>query len=87
MAHAKLWTSARYYYEAAHRHGSPHSRHRRRVSDGLAVFLKEVVLQPKRWHNATIICRLEVFPSVDILRHEEPQVLAADIAAFFRTLR
>ena len=84
-------TSARYYYEAAHRPWQP-SHSRQPVVEcptGVAVFLKEVVLQPKRWAQRYYnLQRWSVFPSGGhFAPMEEPQVLAADIAAFFRTLR
>jgi pimeloyl-ACP methyl ester carboxylesterase len=84
-------TSARYYYEAAHRPWQP-SHNRTPVVEAptaIAVFLKEVVLQPKRW--AERYYNLQRWTPYESGGHfapmEEPQVLTADISAFFRTLR
>jgi pimeloyl-ACP methyl ester carboxylesterase len=84
-------TSARYYYEAAHRPWQPsHSRSPVvEAPTGVAVFLNEVVLQPKRWAQRYYnLQRWTVFPSGGhFAPMEEPDALVADIAAFFRTLR
>lgn len=84
-------TSARFYYEAAHNPWQP--------SHGLqpviqaptaaAVFLKEVVLQPRRWAERYFnLKRWTVFESGGhFAPMEEPAALAGDIRAFFRSLR
>lgn len=84
-------TSARYYYEAAHRPWQP-SHSRTPVVEAptaAAVFLKEVVLQPRRWAQRYYnLQRWTVFPSGGhFAPMEEPQALVDDIRAFFRPLR
>lgn len=84
-------TSARYYYEAAHRPWQPaHSRTPVvEAPTAVAVFLNEVVLQPKRWAERYYnLKRWTVFPSGGhFAPMEEPQVLIRDIREFFRALR
>ena len=84
-------TSARYYYEAAHRPWRP-SHGRTPVVEaptGVAVFLREVILQPRRWAERYYnLRRWTVYPSGGhFAPMEEPAVLARDIGAFFKTLR
>jgi pimeloyl-ACP methyl ester carboxylesterase len=84
-------TSARFYYESAHRPWQP-SHNRKPVCEapmGVAVFLKEVILQPRRWAERYYnLQRWTVFPSGGhFAPMEEPKILQADIGAFFRPLR
>ena len=84
-------TSARYYYEAVHQPWRP-SHDRRPVVEaptGVAVFLKEVVLQPKRWAERYYnLQHWSVFPAGGhFAAMEEPGVLSRDIGAFFKELR
>jgi pimeloyl-ACP methyl ester carboxylesterase len=84
-------TSARYYYEAAHQPWRP--SHARvpvvEAPTGVAVFLKEVVLQPKRWAQRYYhLKRWSVFASGGhFAPMEEPKLLVDDLGAFFRDLR
>jgi pimeloyl-ACP methyl ester carboxylesterase len=84
-------TSARYYYEAAHRPWSPsHLRHPVvEAPTGVAVFLNEVVLQPKRWAERYYnLKRWTVIPEGGhFAPMEQPHALVGDISAFFRPLR
>jgi pimeloyl-ACP methyl ester carboxylesterase len=84
-------TSARYYYEAAHRPWQPaHSRTPVvEVPTAVAVFLKEVILQPRRWAERYYnLKRWTVFPSGGhFAPMEEPDVMIRDIREFFATLR
>lgn len=86
-----IGSSMRFYYEAAHQPWSP-SHERLPVVEapcGIAVFPKEVVLQPKAW--------IEQYYNVHQLSHlshgghfaamEEPETLLKDIQSFFATLR
>ncbi len=84
-------TSARYYYEAAHNPWQP-SHDRMPVVEaptGAAVFLKEVMLMPRRWAERYYnLKRWTVMPSGGhFAPMEEPQALIDDIRAFFRPLR
>jgi pimeloyl-ACP methyl ester carboxylesterase len=84
-------TSARYYYEAAHHPWQP-AHNRTPVVEaptGIAVFLNEVVLQPKRWAERYYnLQRWSVFPSGGhFTPMEEPEALVGDIRQFFRPLR
>jgi len=84
-------SSARYYYEAVHRPWRP-SHDRKPVVEaptGVAVFLKEVILQPRRWADSYYnLKRWSVFASGGhFAAMEEPEVLSRDIGAFFRELR
>ncbi|HZP45998.1 MAG TPA: epoxide hydrolase [Candidatus Binataceae bacterium] len=84
-------TSARYYYEAAHNLWQP-SHDRMPVVEaptGVAVFLKEVMLMPRRWAERYYnLKRWTVMPSGGhFAPMEEPERLVEDIRAFFRTLR
>ena len=84
-------TSARYYYEAAHRPWQP-SHQRMPVVEaptGVAAFLNEVVLQPRRWAEKYYnLKRWSVSPSGGhFAPMEEPEALIADIREFFRPLR
>jgi pimeloyl-ACP methyl ester carboxylesterase len=84
-------TSARYYYEAAHNPWRP-SHDRTPVVEaptGAAVFLKEVMLMPRRWAERYYnLKRWTVMPSGGhFAPMEEPQALIDDIRAFFRPLR
>jgi pimeloyl-ACP methyl ester carboxylesterase len=83
-------TSARYYYEAAHHPWQP-SHDRKPVVEaptGAAVFLKEVVLQPKRWAARYYnLKRWSVFSSGGhFAPMEEPKVLIDEIRSFYREL-
>jgi pimeloyl-ACP methyl ester carboxylesterase len=84
-------TSARYYYEAAHNLWKP-SHERRPVVEaptGVAVFLKEVMLMPRKWAERYYnLKRWTVMPSGGhFAPMEEPERLVQDIRAFFRGLR
>jgi pimeloyl-ACP methyl ester carboxylesterase len=84
-------TSARYYYEAAHNPWQP-SHNRTPVVEaptGAAVFLKEVMLMPRKWADRYYnLKRWTVMPSGGhFAPMEEPKLLVDDIRAFFRTLR
>lgn len=84
-------TSARYYYEAAHNPWRP-SHDRAPVVEaptGAAVFLKEVMLMPRRWAERYYnLQRWTVMPSGGhFAPMEEPLALVEDIRAFFRPLR
>ena len=84
-------TSARYYYEAAHNLWQP-SHSRQPVVEaptGAAVFLKEVMLMPRRWAERYYnLKRWTVMPSGGhFAPMEEPARLVEDIRAFFRELR
>ncbi|MGH7836663.1 MAG: epoxide hydrolase family protein [Candidatus Binataceae bacterium] len=84
-------TSARYYYEAAHNQWQP-SHNRTPVVEAptaAAVFLKEVMLMPRKWAERYYnLKRWTVMPSGGhFAPMEEPQMLVNDIRAFFRTLR
>jgi pimeloyl-ACP methyl ester carboxylesterase len=84
-------TSARYYYEAAHNPWQP-AHNRTPVVEaptGIAVFLKEVILLPRRWAERYYnLKRWTVMPSGGhFASMEEPQRLVEDIRAFFRPLR
>ena len=84
-------TSARYYYEAVHNPWKP-SHNRTPIVEaptGVGLFLKEVVLMPRKWADRNYnIKRWTVMPSGGhFAPMEEPQALVEDIRAFFRTLR
>jgi pimeloyl-ACP methyl ester carboxylesterase len=84
-------TSARYYYEALHNPWQP-AHNRTPVIEaptGAAVFLKEVILMPRRWAERYYnLKRWTVMPSGGhFAPMEEPQRLVEDIRAFFRPLR
>jgi pimeloyl-ACP methyl ester carboxylesterase len=84
-------TSARFYYEAAHNLWQP-SHNRQPVVEaptGVAVFLKEVLLMPRRWAERYYnLKRWSVMPSGGhFAPMEEPERLVKDIRAFFRELR
>jgi pimeloyl-ACP methyl ester carboxylesterase len=84
-------TSARYYYEAAHNLWQP-SHSRTPVVEaptGIAVFLKDVVLLPRRWAERYYnLQRWTVMPSGGhFASMEEPQRLVEELRAFFRPLR
>jgi pimeloyl-ACP methyl ester carboxylesterase len=84
-------TSARYYYEAAHRPWQP--AHMRtpvvQAPTGVAVFHNELLLQPRRW--AERYYNLQRWTEFTSGGHfapmEEPGVLTAELRAFFRPLR
>lgn len=84
-------TSARYYYEALHNVWKP--AHARmpvvETPTAIAVFLKEVILQPRRWAERYYnLKRWTVFESGGhFAPMEEPQVMVEDIRTFFRELR
>jgi pimeloyl-ACP methyl ester carboxylesterase len=84
-------TSARFYYEAAHNPWQPSHDLQPVVQapTAAAVFLKEVVLQPRRWAERYFnLKRWTVFESGGhFAPMEEPAALAGDIRAFFRSLR
>jgi pimeloyl-ACP methyl ester carboxylesterase len=84
-------TSGRYYYEAVHRPWQP-SHDRTPVVQaptGIAVFLKEIMLRPRRWAERYYNVRQwNVYPSGGhFAPMEEPRVLTDDIRDFFRPLR
>ena len=84
-------TSARYYYEAAHNQWKP-SHNRKPVVEaptGIAVFLKEVMLMPRKWAERYYnLKRWTVMPSGGhFAPMEEPERLVEDVRAFFRPLR
>ncbi len=84
-------TSARYYYEATHNPWQP--AHPRtpvvEAPTGVAVFLQEVILLPRRWAERYYnLQRWTVMPAGGhFAPMEEPQRLVEDIRAFFRPLR
>ncbi|HKV53590.1 MAG TPA: epoxide hydrolase [Candidatus Binataceae bacterium] len=84
-------TSARYYYEAAHNQWkASHDRHPVvEAPTGAAVFLKEVLLMPRKWAERYYnLKRWTVMPSGGhFAPMEEPARLVEDIRAFFRPLR
>ncbi len=84
-------TSARYYYEAAHNLWQP-SHNRMPVVEaptGAGVFLKEVMLMPRKWTERYYnLKHWTVMPSGGhFAPMEEPKLLVDDIRAFFRKLR
>jgi pimeloyl-ACP methyl ester carboxylesterase len=84
-------TSARYYYEARHNLWKP-SHDRKPVVEAptaAAVFLKEVMLMPRKWTERYYnLKRWTVMPSGGhFAPMEEPERLVEDIRAFFRELR
>jgi pimeloyl-ACP methyl ester carboxylesterase len=84
-------TSARYYYEAAHHLWQP-AHNRMPVVEAptaAAVFLKEVMLMPRRWAERYYnLKRWTVMRSGGhFAPMEEPQLLVDDIRAFFRGMR
>ena len=84
-------TSARYYYEAMHNPWRP-SHSRTPVVEaptGMAVFVNEVVLMPRKWAERYYnLKRWTVMPSGGHFgAMEEPERLVEDIRAFFRSLR
>lgn len=84
-------TSARYYYEATHNPWQP-AHHRTPVVEapmGVAVFLQEVILMPRRWAERYYnLKRWTVMPAGGhFAPMEEPQRLVEDVRAFFRSLR
>jgi len=83
-------TSARYYYEAAHNLWKP-SHERKPVVEAptaAAVFLKEVMLMPRKWAERYYnLKRWTVMPTGGhFAPMEEPKLLVDDLRAFFRTL-
>jgi pimeloyl-ACP methyl ester carboxylesterase len=84
-------TSARYYYEARHNQWTP-SHDRMPVVEAptaAAVFLKEVILMPRKWAERYYnLKRWTVMPSGGhFAPMEEPERLVEDIRASFRPLR
>ncbi|MGH7985279.1 MAG: epoxide hydrolase family protein [Candidatus Binataceae bacterium] len=84
-------TSARYYYEARHNPWTP-SHDRVPVVEAptaAAVFLKEVILMPRKWAERYYnLKRWIVMPSGGhFAPMEEPGRLVEDIRAFFRPMR
>ncbi len=84
-------TSARYYYEATHNPWQP-AHNRTPVVEaptGIAVFLKEVILMPRRWAEGYYnLKRWTVMPAGGhFAPMEEPERLVEDVRAFFRPLR
>ncbi|MBW2941293.1 epoxide hydrolase family protein [Zhongshania aquimaris] len=84
-------TSARYYYEAAHRPWAP-SHNREPVVEapcGIAIFPEEILCQPEAWinhyYNLKQISRME--SGGHFAAMEEPEVLLCDIQQFFASLR
>jgi len=84
-------TSARYYYEAAHNLWKPSHEGKPVVEapTAAAVFLKEVMLMPRKWAERYYnLKRWTVMPSGGhFAPMEEPKLLVDDLRAFFRTLR
>jgi len=83
--------SARYYYEATHNPWQP-AHNRTPVVEaptGIAVFLKEVILMPRRWAEGYYnLKRWTVMPAGGhFAPMEEPERLVEDVRAFFRPLR
>ncbi|WP_231635840.1 hypothetical protein [Novosphingobium sp. ST904] len=84
-------TSARYYYEATHKLWQPSHGNLPVVAapTGIAVFLNELVLQPKKW--AEKYYNLKHWTQYPEGGHfaaaEEPQLVTEDIRRFFRGLR
>jgi pimeloyl-ACP methyl ester carboxylesterase len=84
-------TSARYYYEATHNPWQP-AHNRTPVVEaptGIAVFLQEVILMPRRWAEKYYnLQRWTLMPAGGhFAPMEEPQRLVEDVRAFFRLLR
>jgi len=84
-------TSARYYYEALHNTWKPSAPGLPvvRTPTGVAVFRKEVVLQPRKWAERYYnLQRWNVFESGGhFAPMEEPRIMIDDIRAFFKPLR
>lgn len=84
-------TSARYYYEATHHPWQPTHNRTPTVEapTAVAVFLKEVILLPRRWAERYYnLQRWTIMPSGGhFAPMAEPQRLVEDIRAFFRPLR
>ncbi|KQX22634.1 MULTISPECIES: epoxide hydrolase family protein [unclassified Sphingomonas] len=83
-------TSARYYYEAVHNLWAP-SHDRRPVVEaptGIAVFLEELVLQPRRWAERYYNLKQWTIYSEGghFAAFEEPATVVEDIRRFFRSL-
>ena len=84
-------TSARYYYEATHNPWQP--AHDRtpivEAPTGVAVFLKEVILMPRKWAEGYYnLKRWTTMPSGGhFAPMEEPELLINDVREFFRPLR
>lgn len=84
-------TSARYYYEATPNLWQP-AHNRTPVVEaptGVAVFLKEVILMPRKWAERYYnLQRWTVRPSGGhFAPREEPERRVEDIRAFFRMFR
>ena len=84
-------TSARYYYEAAHRPWAP-SHGREPVVEapcGIAIFPEEILCQPEAWinhyYNLKQLSRME--SGGHFAAMEEPKALLNDIRHFFASLR
>jgi pimeloyl-ACP methyl ester carboxylesterase len=79
-------SSARIYYENQH---APAAARRVEVPTACAVFPKEISIPPRRWAEAQYnVTRWTEMPrGGHFAALEEPQLLADDIRAFFRTLR
>jgi pimeloyl-ACP methyl ester carboxylesterase len=84
-------TSGRYYYEAVHQPWRPSHELTPVVQapTGVSVFLKEIMLRPRRWAERYYnLKQWTVHPSGGhFAPMEEPLVLVDDIRAFFRPLR
>ena len=84
-------TSARYYYEAAHRLWKP--EHNRtpvvEAPTAIACFPKEVIQMPKTWAERYYnLQRWTPMPSGGhFAPMEEPQAIIDDVRSFFRGLR
>ncbi|MBL6749505.1 MAG: epoxide hydrolase [Nevskia sp.] len=84
-------TSARYYYEAAHRHWQPSVEGLPvvRAPTGIMVFEREVLKQPRRWaeryYNLKRWNRFE--RGGHFAQVEEPERVLADLRTFFGALR
>ena len=84
-------TSARFYYEAAHRPWAP-SHDRMPVVEapcGIAIFPAEIIHQPRAWmaHYYNLKQVTEMESGGHFAAMEEPDALVADIRSFFSALR
>jgi pimeloyl-ACP methyl ester carboxylesterase len=82
-------SSARIYYENRHAPPSPLAGRRIEVPTACADFPKEIIWSPRRWLEARYnITRWTEMPKGGhFAAFEQPQLLVADVRAFFRDLR
>jgi epoxide hydrolase len=82
-------SSARIYYESRHAAPSPTAGRRIEVPTACADFPKEIIWSPRRWlegrYNITRWTEMPMGGHFAAL--EQPQLLVADVRAFFRDLR